>query len=49
MFPIKFSLESFQIWYMDSLYHANQYVGNYMHFCVFFSQYFYFEKFGLEI
>ena len=46
MFTVKFSSESLQIWCMDSLYHANQYVGNYMfiyiyflHFVVFF-QYF---------
>ena len=46
MFTVKFSLESLQILCMDSLYHVNQYVSNYMfiyiyflHFVVFF-QYF---------
>ena len=27
---MKFSSESLQIWYMDSMYHANQFIGNYM-------------------
>ena len=45
---MKFSSESLQIWCMDSLYHTNQYMGNYMFvyiiiFCIFvFFQYFYF-------
>ena len=46
IFSVKFSSEYLQIWCMDSLYHANQYVGNnmfiyiyFLHFVVFF-QYF---------
>ena len=29
-FPMKFSSESFQIYYIYSLYHAHQYLGNYL-------------------
>ena len=36
MFPIKFSPESLQIFYMDSLYHTHQYVCDYKFVCSFF-------------
>ena len=37
MFPIKFSPESLQIFYMDSLYHTHQYVCDYKFVCSFFA------------
>ena len=36
IFSVKFSSEYLQIWCMDSLYHANQYVGNNMFIYIYF-------------